>query len=161
MTAVEKSMRRRLEKKRYFEDGQIGAFVVLVEQESPFGGADAGVNDGLKLLQLFWRGEDLRGQSRAIDHAIPDRAGKHHLDQRRSFTGVKIVNDFVGVQDRNALIAKVGRDRALTHPDRACETCDDHVWAFSRAWMAASTALRSSGVTSGRTPNHLSKPGTA
>ena len=58
---VEKSMRRGLEEKRYFEDSQVGAFVLFVEQKAPFGSSDTGVDDGFELLQFGRRGDDLHG----------------------------------------------------------------------------------------------------
>ncbi len=89
---------------------------------------------------------------------LPSR--KHRLDDGNGLARIEVVNHLVRIENGNALLAKVSRNRALSHADRASEPRDDHA-ERSRSAIAASTAPRSSAVTCGRTPNQASKPGTA
>src|SRR5215470_16374864 len=119
------------------------------------------MHDRFELFKRFRRSDHPFSEYRPVHGAIAYRPWEHRLDQLRRFTRVQIVDNLISVVHGNTVAAEIGGHRALAHAHRACEPSDNHVEEFSRSAMASSTAWRSPGVTSGRTPNHFSKPGTA
>jgi len=92
-----------------------------------------------------------------IDLAVSRGARKRRFDGTRSRTIVELVHFGIGVANANAKRPQARRHGRLAHADGTGEAEDEH----QPPSMSATMTARSSSVTSGVTPNHRSKPGTA
>ena len=93
----------------------------------------------------------------AVDLAAARRAGKGRFDRPDRLAVIQAMHASIGVEHGHAAAREMLGRRRLPHADAAGEADDQHHAAPSEA---ATWAL-SAGVTSGRTPNQRSKPGTA
>ncbi len=115
------------------------------------------MHDGFEPLEFAGLGQEGSGELLAIDLAVCGRAGKCRLDRGNGGSLVEPVYLRIRIADGNAECAQPAGHRGLAHADGAGEADDEH----QRPSMSATIRARSSGVTSGVTPNHLAKPGTA
>ena len=146
-----------LEQERDLEHGELGALPLLLAQEIELGLHHHRMHDGFELFQLLGRAGHLLREQRPVDLALAHGRWKRGFDRRHRLALIEPVHLGVGVAHRHAALAEVLGRGGLAHADRAGETDDQH----HDASRCATTWARSSGVTSGLTPNQRSKPGTA
>src|SRR5690606_1453899 len=116
-----------------------------------------GVDEFLQPAQRVRPPDHRSGEPLAIDFPAGCGSGKESLDRRHRLAVIEPMYGGIGIVHGNALFGEHACRRGLSHADRACEPEDDHATAS----RSATTISRRAGVTSGRTPNQRSKPGTA
>ena len=94
----------------------------------------------------------------AVDHAVVDGARETRLDQRRRGAGIEAMHGLVGIVHGHAGVGKQLRRGRLAHADRAGEAEHDHVLPLD---VGDDEFAQARPITSGSTPNHLSKAGAA
>ena len=109
-------------------------------------------------LEACGLGEQRRASLLAVDLAARRRAGKRRLDRRDGRALVEPVHLGVGVEHGDAA-ARADAPPTVDLP-MPMEPVSPTI-SISVPSMSATIRARSSSVTSGRTPNHFSKPGTA
>lgn len=112
------------------------------------------MHDGLELLKPFGMANQMPRELFAIDDAIHRDAGEGGLDRRDGGASIELVHRLVGGKGRDPEISESLEGGGLARGNRTGEPELQHQ-------SVASILARSAGVTSGRTPNQASKPGTA
>ena len=146
-----------LQQQRDLDNGHGGTLRRLAAQKGALGLQHQGMDNGFEALEFAGLRQQRCGELLAIDLASGRGAGKSRLDCRHGGALVELVHLGVGIAHSNAKRTQTRGDGGLAHADGAGEANDQHQCAS----MSATSSARSSSVTSGRTPNHLSKPGTA
>ncbi len=146
-----------LEQKRDLQHRELGSLLFLCAQEIDLGLDHHGMHDGLQLLQAFGFTRHLLGEQRAVDSALAHGPGKSRRDRRHRRAFIELMHVSVGVEHGDAAGPEMRGRRALAHAHAAGEPDDQH----QPPSRLATTWALSAGVTSGRTPNQRSKPGTA
>src|SRR5581483_1240975 len=139
---------------RHFRAGSAGPG----EKFAP-GLAHQGMHDRFEPHQRLAVADDAGGKELAVDPALFRYTRKNGFDRGRGFSFVKTVHFGVGVKDGHPLLREHFRGGGLPHADGTREPKHDHRLALRARSLA--TSARSSGVTSGRTPNQRSKAGAA
>ncbi len=107
--------------------------------------------------QALGRARHLLGEQRAVDAALAHDPGERGRDRRHRRALIELMHVGVGVEHRDAAVPEMRGGARLAHAHAAGEPNDQHQ---SVSKLATTWAL-SAGVTSGRTPNQRSNPGTA
>ena len=115
------------------------------------------MHDCLELFEPCLRARQLLAEQLAVDLAATRDAGKGRFDRPDGLAFIEAMHAGIGVEHRHAAAREMLGRRRLPHADAAGEADDEHHAAPSEA---ATWAL-SAAVTSGRTPNQCSNPGTA
>ena len=149
-----------LEQQGYVEHDEPLAARRRAPQEGALDPAHARVDDRLQPAQRVAVGEDALAQDRAVDRAVPDRAGKRglHRRDRAAAPRQQPVHGHVRIVDRHAEVAEHRGRRRLTHADRSGQPDDHHAGQPGRS---AATWARSASSTTGSTPYQPAKPGRA
>src|SRR5690606_18929816 len=100
------------------------------------------------------RGQQALAEFGAVDGAADADARKQRIDRHHGVAGIKLVHRLVRREGRNAVLCEHVEHGGLAGGDRSGEPEFEHQ-------SVASILARRSAVTSGRTPNQASKPGTA
>ena len=105
-------------------------------------------------------------QTLPVDGIVDDGIGTNPAYRGDPFaaSGIERMHGGVRIEYRNTVLGKHAGGRGLAHGDRTGKADDFHGRrgpAFISRSMSSSSSRRSSTVTSGRTPNHFSKPGWA
>ena len=131
--------------------------------------SDKRVENALEAAQCGGIAKDSGTEGGAVDLPIADGARESPFDlvDRAAASAHESVHQQIGVMYRETKTTQHARRRRLAHTDRPSEP--KHLHASSpgrigrnhRLLGVSSTNERSSGVTSGRTPNQVSNPGLA
>ena len=147
-----------LEQQRDLQHRELRARILLLDQEIDLGRNHHRMHDGFELFEPAL-GEPASFSLSSLRSTLPPRvdAGKGRLDRPDRLAFIEAMHASIGVEHRHAAAREMLGRRRLPHADAAGEADDQHHAAPSEA----ATWAFSAGVTSGRTPNQLSKPGTA